>query len=232
MRNTAKNRISHIKQKYSMHILLDESGDLGFDKKGASKYLVITLVIPHDLKRFERRMVRVKREGLKKKYRRKMEFKKEREEVARPLLRQLTKENFDVYTIVCNKERVKQEFRTQKEILYTYIASLVLLSLDFKDHDIVVLLVDRRSSKRIILQNFDAYLKSKIDALQKGIRIMIEHRDSQLSPGLQATDFVTWAIWRKYEKEDINFYSMIKSKIVAEKRLFFEQQKTADPGNG
>ena len=161
-----------------------------------------------------------------------MEFKKEREEVARPLLRQLTKEPFDVYAIVCNKERVQQEFREKKEVLYTYIASLILLCLDFKDHDAVLLIVDRRSSKRIILQNFDAYLKAKIDALQKGIQIMIEHRDSQLSPGLQATDFITWAIWRKYEKEDINFYNLIRSKIVTEKRLFFEQQKTADPGNG
>jgi len=33
-------------------------------------------------------------------------------------------------------------------------------------------------------------------------------------------DFVSWAIFRKYEKGDFKFYEIIKNKIIDEKLLF------------
>lgn len=38
--------------------------------------------------------------------------------------------------------------------------------------------------------------------------------------GLQAVDFVSWAIFRKYERGDFEFYELIKDKIVDERLLF------------
>jgi len=37
---------------------------------------------------------------------------------------------------------------------------------------------------------------------------------------LQAVDFVSWAIFRKYERNDYEYYDVIKDKIVEEKLLF------------
>lgn len=38
--------------------------------------------------------------------------------------------------------------------------------------------------------------------------------------GLQAVDFISWAIFRKYEKGDFEFYELIKDKIINESLLF------------
>ena len=38
--------------------------------------------------------------------------------------------------------------------------------------------------------------------------------------GLQAVDFISWAIFRKYERGDFEFYEIIKDKIVDERLLF------------
>ena len=37
---------------------------------------------------------------------------------------------------------------------------------------------------------------------------------------LQAVDFISWAIFRKYERGDYEFYEIIKDKIIDEKLLF------------
>lgn len=204
-----------------MYIYLDESGDLGFDEKRSSKYIVISLLALKDKKKIERRMRKIKRNVLRKKYRKQAEFKKERKEVARPMLRHLIKEKFELYTVIANKSKVKQNLRESKEILYNYIASIILLSCPFELGELVELIVDKRSSKRLILQNFDNYLQDKIKALNKDISLNITHAESHSFPGIQAVDFMAWAILRKYEREDFEFYNLIKEKIVTEKRLFF-----------
>ena len=38
--------------------------------------------------------------------------------------------------------------------------------------------------------------------------------------GWKAVDFISWAIFRKYEKDDLTFYNIIKSKIIDERSLF------------
>ena len=43
---------------------------------------------------------------------------------------------------------------------------------------------------------------------------------SQEGKELQAVDFISWAIFRKYEKGDYEFYEIIKDKIIDEKLLF------------
>ena len=37
---------------------------------------------------------------------------------------------------------------------------------------------------------------------------------------LQAVDFASWAIFRKYEKNDDSYYRIIKGKIIEENPLF------------
>jgi len=41
--------------------------------------------------------------------------------------------------------------------------------------------------------------------------------------GLQAVDFVSWSIFRKFEFKDQTYYAKIKTKIVEENGLFTSQ---------
>lgn len=40
----------------------------------------------------------------------------------------------------------------------------------------------------------------------------ISHLDSKNSRGLQACDFISWSVFRKYETGDDSYYNIIKSK--------------------
>jgi len=51
-------------------------------------------------------------------------------------------------------------------------------------------------------------------------RIKISIKTPSEEKGLQAVDFVSWAIFRKYEKSDDSYYQIIKRKIIEENPLF------------
>lgn len=48
----------------------------------------------------------------------------------------------------------------------------------------------------------------------------VELHSSHENKSLQAVDFISWAIFRKYERGDYEFYEIIKSKITDERLLF------------
>lgn len=75
--------------------------------------------------------------------------------------------------------------------------------------------------KKIIREDFDSYIRTKIDERTFfKPRIKISHYDSKNSPGLQACDFISWSIFRKYESDDEEYYRIFKDKIKKEFKLF------------
>jgi hypothetical protein len=76
----------------------------------------------------------------------------------------------------------------------------------------------------MIREDFNNYVQMKI---QKNYAISpnvtIQHRVSHACPELGAVDFVAWAVHRKYETGDEQFYNVIRPKITTEKKLFFEK---------
>jgi len=48
----------------------------------------------------------------------------------------------------------------------------------------------------------------------------VELHSSHDNKSLQAVDFISWAIFRKYEKNDYEYYEKIKNKVVQESLLF------------
>lgn len=55
---------------------------------------------------------------------------------------------------------------------------------------------------------------------RRDCRFDIQLVASHENKSLQAVDFLSWAIFRKYEREDFRFYEIIKDKIVDERLLF------------
>ncbi|KKR56793.1 MAG: hypothetical protein UT95_C0034G0001, partial [Candidatus Curtissbacteria bacterium GW2011_GWB1_40_28] len=63
------------------------------------------------------------------------------------------------------------------------------------------------------------YLNSQIKNRHK-TNISIQIKNPFQEKSLQAVDFISWAIFRKYEQEDDSYYNLIKSKIIEENPLF------------
>lgn len=207
-----------------MYIFLDESGDLGFSEK-SSKWFLFTLVVVDDLKKLER-IVKKVRNGLKKKYKR--TFKELHayncNDITRTrMLRLLADEDVKVVTTILNKEKVYIDLQNQKNFLYNYTANIILDRLVntkiIDDTRHISLVVDRRDTKKKLRDNFISYIETAMEARRNGgfkMSLAASHDEK----GLQAVDFISWAIFRKYERGDFEFYEIIKDKIIDEKLLF------------
>lgn len=209
------------------YIFLDESGDLGFNfkKKKTSKIFVITCLFAENKRPLEK-IVRKTYSELRKKHKRKfgvLHAVKEKPITRQRLLKRLTEKECAIMTIYLNKKRVHTKLQDEKAVLYNYVANILLdriyskkiISVDNR----IELIASRRETNKFLNENFKNYLNDQIKNRHK-IEIRVDIKTPAEEKSLQAVDFVSWAIFRKYEHEDDGYYNLIKNKIVEENPLF------------
>lgn len=207
-----------------VYVFLDESGDLGF-KITSSKWFLFTMAVSQDQKCLDR-VVRKYRQHLRKKYKRIGELHANRADyiMRRQLLKLLAEvKDLKVLCVILNKHKVYSDLQNQKNYLYNYAANILMDRLHNKnlltDKEPIELLVDRKDTNKNLRRNFIDYLTQGMKVRREG-GFKIELKASHESKAIQAVDFISWAIFRKYEKGDFEFYEIIKSKIIEETLLF------------
>ncbi len=206
---------------------MDESGDLGFDftKRKTTRYFVITFLFTENKRTIEKVIRKIHR-NLRKKFKRKtsvLHATKERPETRRRLLKYLKEKNVSVMTILLNKKRVYTRLQNEKAVLYNYVTNILLDRIYSKKiidpSKNIILIASKRETNKFLNQNFESYLNSQVDNKFKAqLKILIKTPAEEKA--LQAVDFVSWAIFRKYEYNDDSYYNIIKEKIVEENALF------------
>jgi len=81
------------------------------------------------------------------------------------------------------------------------------------------LIASRRETNKFLNENFRNYLNAQVKNRHK-VNINISIKSPSGEKVLQAVDFVSWTIFRKYEYGDDSYYNLIKNKIVEENPLF------------
>jgi len=209
------------------YIFLDESGDLGFDfnKKKTSKFFVITCLFTGNKRPIEK-IVKKTHSELKKKYKRRfgvLHAVKEKPTIRQRLLKRLNEKDCLIMTIYLNKKRVYTKLQEEKAVLYNYVANILLDRIYFKKlvptDKRTELIASRRETNKFLNENFKNYLNNQMKNLYK-IEVGISIKAPTNEKALQAVDFVSWAVFRKYEYGDDSYYNIIKSKIVEENPLF------------
>ena len=210
-----------------MYIYLDESGCLGFDftKQGTSRFFVITLLVinSNDMNKKMLKMVeRTIKTKIQKKKKTKaidIEFKGSKTDIkVKNYFYNLVKNSeFEIFTIVLNKARVIEKLRNKKEKLYNYISKFILEKCQFhKAENRIILTVDKRKNREGV-EDFNNYLLIQLQKkLSHRTPFEMHHSTSISHKGLQAVDVFCWGIWRKYEKNDIEWYYQYKDKIKFE----------------
>ena len=206
------------------YIFLDESGDLGFSKR-SSRWFIFTIALTDDYRALER-VIKKARKSLSKKHKRVRELHAyHSDDVTRKrVLTQLAaREGLKVLCIILNKEKVYVDLQNQKNHLYNYTANILLDRLHSKDiiplDEPIQLFIDRKDTNKNLRENFEQYLlESMID--KRDGHVTIRLRASHEEKALQAVDFISWAIFRKYELGDYEFYEIIKDLVIEENLLF------------
>ncbi|MCK5123351.1 MAG: DUF3800 domain-containing protein [Candidatus Pacebacteria bacterium] len=206
------------------YIFLDESGDLGFSQR-SSKWFILTILLTNNHRKVEKSVKKVHR-GLKKKYKTVKELHAYHADAItrKRVLRSLSEtEDLKILCIILNKRKVYIDLQNQKSYLYNYTANILLERLNNKKvlnpKDEVKIYIDQRETNKFLKKNFEDYLKSNLKKWDNG-KIAIKIKPSHTEKCLQAVDFISWAIFRKYERGDYEYYEVIKNKIIGENLLF------------
>lgn len=209
------------------YIFLDESGDLGFNfaNKRTTKYFVITFLFV-DKKRPIEKIIRNIHKGLRKKYKMRdgtLHAYHEEPITCTRFYRQIITKNCNVMTIYLYKKKVYTKLQNEKAVLYNYVTNILLdricsKRLINKDNRIVFI-ASRRETSKFLNLNFINYLKNQSLNNHK-LDIEIKIKTPFEEKGLQAVDFLSWAIFRRYEYGDDSYYNIIKKIIIEENPLF------------
>jgi arsenate reductase-like glutaredoxin family protein len=209
------------------YIFMDESGDLGFDfeKKGTTQYFLITFLFADNKRPIEKCVKRV-HVGLRQKYRKKigvLHAYAEEPITRKRLLSCLSMKDLRVMAILLNKRKVYTQLQNEKPVLYNYVTNILLDRVFSRSilttKNPVRIIASRKDTSRFLNDNFKSYLRSQL-AENHNIKLSVTINTPAEQKALQAADFVSWAIFRKYEYDDTSYYNIIKKKIVEEKPLF------------
>lgn len=209
------------------YIFLDESGDLGFNfrKSKTSKIFIVTCLFTENKKSIEQ-IVKKTHSELKKKYKRRvgvLHAVKEQPITRQRLLKRLCGKDCSIMTIYLNKNKVYTKLQDEKQVLYNYVTNILLDRIYSKRlitvRGKIIIVASRRETNKFLNDNFKNYLNNQAkNRYQADIDIVIKTPYEEKS--LQAVDFVSWAIFRKYEHSDESYYNVIKNKIAEENPLY------------
>ena len=126
-------------------------------------------------------------------------------------------------TIYLNKRKVYTKLQDEKQVLYNYVTNILLDRICSKNilsvETNIKFIASRRETNKFLNENFKGYLNNQVQTRHK-INIDIHIKTPSEEKTLQAVDFISWAIFRKYEYQDDSYYNIIRSKIVEENPLF------------
>lgn len=211
----------------SQYIFLDESGDLGFDKrKKNSRYFIVTILFTANKSPIEKIVKKVHR-NLRKKVKKLsggvLHCVKEKPSTRVKLLTLLSQSICFIMAIYLKKAKVYTHLRDEKHILYNYVANILLDRIATRKllntTTNIILVAAKRETNKFLNANFKNYLQKQLDSKHKLI-MKIEIKTPSEEKALQAVDFASWAIFRKYEQDDLYYYDLIKKVIVEERGLF------------
>lgn len=208
------------------YIFLDESGDLGFDfsKDKTSKFFIITFIFVKHKRILEKIVKQIFRKltGKERKYTKGiLHCYKTKPSVRKAVLSKLSSTDVSIIAIVLNKNKVYTKLKNEKHVLYNYVTNILLDRVFTKNlvptSEIIHLIASKRETNKFLNENFRNYIR---DSNRQKIDIKAEIRTPIEEKSLQIADFASWAIFRKYELNDMEYYNIIKNVISEENFLF------------
>lgn len=148
----------------------------------------------------------------------------ENETTRKRVLKNIAKiDELQILCVVLNKSKVHTKLKDQKVVLYNYVTNILLDRLKnsgvLDDTSEMEICIDQKETNKFMNDNFLCYLRNATNHWNKN-KVMIRLAHSHNEKCLQAVDFVSWAIFRKYECGDYDYYNLIQDKIIEENFLF------------
>jgi hypothetical protein len=204
-------------------IRADESGCLGFDftKNGTKKHLLVTFLIAKEcrpilslvkktVKTLPKKQLRKNNSYLHANYEKPITIKR--------LLRGLAKTDVKITTMRLDKRKIVLIGNPNELYSNMFVTLINRLYADgiLNKSDSIDFVASRRNTSKKLNDDFSA-------SIEHGTRD-IDFNHSIVAPCddkcLQAVDFVSWALWQKYEMDDETYSDIIADKIIKEYEMY------------
>ena len=204
---------------------MDESGDLGFNKnEWNSKYFLITFLISHTEKDVDLVMKNVYKWMAWKKLKRKWAFFHSNKESIQSVKRALdlaSRRNFQIVTLVVEKQQISYKYKEEQHLLYNIMVKELLQQCEKRNYinskQPVHFIASRKETSKYLNNIFIGTVKT---ATTKLISLDIKIMSPEYSKWLELVDAISFSLFQKYEKWNLELYSVIKNKIILEKQNF------------
>lgn len=198
------------------YVFIDESGEFGMDftKDKTSKYFVITALETTDKKPIEKAVTRVFKSIKSKKRINSLHANRDSDAIRKKLLSELAKCDFRITAVVIDKKKqVLGDFHSVYKGLLRATMSYTAFYCIYEAKPApaeISLCISRLHTKTSLNEDIvNIFSNNKRDDLI----VKTEIKPPNTERCLQAVDFISWAIFRKFEYGDESFFKIIKSKI-------------------
>lgn len=207
------------------YIYMDESWDLGFSNKiWSSKYFIITFLITKNEKDPEIIMKNVRKRAAWKwamPYWSFFHSYKHWDNIVKRVLDLLSRREIYSIAAIAKKENIPYSLKKDIHKLYNKLVySLLEIWFQrwfFKTNEKIFFIASRRETNKYLNVSFINYLKSKQNNFGNiEYKIMTPNQ----TKWLEVVDAVSFALNQKYEKGNLDLFSVIKNKIKLEKQIF------------
>ncbi|MEM2822030.1 MAG: DUF3800 domain-containing protein, partial [Candidatus Pacearchaeota archaeon] len=134
------------------------------------------------------------------------------------ILKKVKNSDCNIFAVVVNKSKILSQLYEVKDKLYNYLCGILMDRIILPRYKIMII-IDKKHTNTLIREDFNNYIQKKIKNKDPGLKIEIFHKPSYMSNELQVTDFVAWAINRKFSFGDNYYYSIIKNKIINKENM-------------
>ena len=193
------------------YAFIDESGDLG---PRGSTHFVVAAAIVYDPHRLSRIIKKVRKNRMRKSLKALGELKANNtDDIFKQRIYELiARSDTEIYATVIDKRKVRSDLYRAKEKLYNYLCGL-LIKLIAKSREEIEIVLDQKSTNKATMEDIRSYIWREVRQRWPNCRVSIHLRDSQFSPPLQVTDFIAWAVYRKFSRQDSRWYDRIKARV-------------------
>jgi len=193
---------------------LDESG--GVDPFSGSHFLVVALLTTDVPRKIELHIKRARQKLGRRARADELKAASSEERVITRLLQSIANENIEIMAVVVDKRAIRRPPKDPEEIYRKAVTKIV-------NHCVmrwprVDICLDKRYTKKALRRKLEVTIRDGIAHLNQEV-VLIRQEDSRNVKGLQAVDFVAWAIFQKYETNDARYYALLQDKIIIEEMI-------------
>lgn len=206
----------HFKEAKLHYGFLDESGILEKKAKTGNLFIITAVVVAHPSE--INQVMKMARRRAQPMFKRHKVFKANKEDARfiKLVLQELSKKDIKIAVGVWNK-KIKKSVTDKNALYIKLLAQTICVVMDLYPN--LSLIVHRRYTNPVIRNQLSRQVSEIVSKSNRKGFLSLDQKTEMECKELEVADAVAWAVFQKYNNKKLEFYNLIKKRIIKENRL-------------